>query len=690
MRIADPYPPSVETGHLDPAAQPPRIGAVLFDFAHTTFRPIDTGEWLRRAAEIAGQPLDENTITRLVGRLDEAWSLPEVTRAQVGRDVSVDAHRRAALTWIHAVPELTPLGGVLYEVLTATDSWLPYPDTGPVLAELARHHIPVGVVSDIAWDIREHFIAYGMHELVGTFALSYEHGLEKPDPRLFGHACAELGVDPRAALMVGDSPARDGGAIGAGLRAYILPAERRVGVRGLADVLGLLGLQAPPNTTVATTGVKTTGQDMAADANVGGGLGPPPPTPRSGPIPHQTPATHADVEPPGYGADPTETDMDDSDGHTTMEFTVGPMDDPQDDLGFGPGPGLGPGVGAGPGQAGHAPADALGYPPLGMPAHPGPPQQSDPLQVPTQQFAPQTHGMPHPGPPTHQRPGPAPYPEVPPQHLGPAGAMPRANVSGHHRVNGQSFPGGPTVMAATQAPHPNTGLGLGAGIAATATVPMATPGIPRPTQAPGAPVNGPASGPAGGQATSAAPAPQSATSQNLRMRHVESADHGAILTGIAAGWSGPTGFGAPDPWLLLPRMLLETTVSSSLVVTADEELRGYLIGVLPGQLGGDGYAHLLGVAPGPDATRIAKAMLDRFADIALAANLARVRLAVPPGDMALLGHCLAARFAIQPGTATVADTPVTLDYDGPGQHRVVLVRQLTVSAGGRGGRHRGG
>jgi FMN phosphatase YigB (HAD superfamily) len=598
MRIADPYPPSVETGHLDPAAQPPRIGAVLFDFAHTTFRPIDSGEWLRRAAEVAGQPLDENSITRLVAKLDEAWALPEVVRAQTGRDVSIDAHRRAALTWIHAVPELTPLGGVLYEVLMATDSWLPYPDTGPVLAELARHRVPVGVVSDIAWDIRAHFAAYGMQELVGAYALSYEHGLQKPDPRLFGYACAELGVDPRSTLMVGDSPARDGGAIGAGLRAYILPAERRVGVRGLADILGLLGLPGlNGGGDIAVTGVNTTARSTASGGHDVERGGPHGPNADTGPPPRRAHASHAQPEP---------------DGKTTMEFTIGPA--------------------GGPGQ--HEPSRDQGFPAPGQFPPTGGQQQA------------RANG------PSHH--AEVPRPERP--------ATPRHNST--HRFPNQSGPLSNPLTAQARASRP-----AAAGMAtATVTAPVHEAG----RVSDGAPVH-----------------TATADRLGLRLRQVEPGDHGAILAGIAAGWSGPAGFGEPDPWLLLPRMLLETAAASSLVVTANGEVWGYLVGLLPDGDGAEAYVHLLGVAPVPDASRIAQGLLDRFAELAVAAGLVRARLAVPPGDMALLGHCLAARFAIQPGTGTVAGTPVVVDYDGPGQHRVVLVRQLTASVGQRGGRHRG-
>ena len=107
--------------------------------------------------------------------------------------------------------------------------------------------IAVGVVSNIGWDLRPVFRAHGMDSLVDAYILSFEHGIQKPDARLFQAACDELGQDPHDVLMVGDSREADGGAAALGCEVFLvdhLPVEERPA--GLRPVLGLAGLGALP------------------------------------------------------------------------------------------------------------------------------------------------------------------------------------------------------------------------------------------------------------------------------------------------------------------------------------------------------------------------------------------------------------------------------------------------------------
>jgi putative hydrolase of the HAD superfamily len=97
------------------------------------------------------------------------------------------------------------------------------------------------VVSNIGWDLRPVFREHGLDPFVGTYVLSYEHGVQKPDPRLFATACAELGIAPGNTLMVGDDRTADGGAAALGCALYFvdhLPAaDRPDGLRPVLDLV---------------------------------------------------------------------------------------------------------------------------------------------------------------------------------------------------------------------------------------------------------------------------------------------------------------------------------------------------------------------------------------------------------------------------------------------------------------------
>jgi len=101
--------------------------------------------------------------------------------------------------------------------------------------------VPVGVVSNIGFDIRPICQALRVHDLISAYVLSYEVGRCKPDTAIFEYACASLRVPPEKVLMVGDTPA-DAAAVRAGCRAYLVPAGEPGASNGLGAVLSLLGL----------------------------------------------------------------------------------------------------------------------------------------------------------------------------------------------------------------------------------------------------------------------------------------------------------------------------------------------------------------------------------------------------------------------------------------------------------------
>ena len=84
-------------------------------------------------------------------------------------------------------------------------------------------------MSDIHYDIRDHFRRHDLDRFVDAYVLSFEHGIQKPDAEMFTRALDALDVTADRALMVGDTPSHDGAAADVGIPTFILPGPFRAG-----------------------------------------------------------------------------------------------------------------------------------------------------------------------------------------------------------------------------------------------------------------------------------------------------------------------------------------------------------------------------------------------------------------------------------------------------------------------------
>ncbi|MFI9170328.1 HAD family hydrolase [Streptomyces lincolnensis] len=230
------------------------MNAVLFDFSGTLFRIESTESWLRAVLAEAEVLLAEPEVLRAAQALERSGALPggapavrripdELAAVWEIRDESAELHRAAYTGLARQVPLPDPaLHDALYERHMTPAAWTPYPDAVEVLGALRERGIAVGVVSNIGWDPRPVFREHGLDAYVDTYVLSYEHGIQKPDPRLFATACAALGVEPNGTLMVGDDRRADGGAAALGCGVHFvdhLPvAQRPDGLRPVLDLVG--------------------------------------------------------------------------------------------------------------------------------------------------------------------------------------------------------------------------------------------------------------------------------------------------------------------------------------------------------------------------------------------------------------------------------------------------------------------
>ncbi|MEU9588894.1 HAD-IA family hydrolase [Streptomyces sp. NPDC048193] len=228
------------------------MAAVLFDFSGTLFRIESTEAWLRAVLDDRGVTLSGPESAEAARALRAAGALPggapplrvpeELAGVWEVRDESSELHRAAYTGLSRQVPLPDPgLHDALYDRHMTPSAWSPYPDAVEVLSALRERGIAVGVVSNIGWDLRPVFREHGLDRYVDTYVLSYEHGIRKPDPRLFATACEALGVEPGRTLMVGDDRRADGGAAALGCRVHFvdhLPVAERPGA--LRPVLELV------------------------------------------------------------------------------------------------------------------------------------------------------------------------------------------------------------------------------------------------------------------------------------------------------------------------------------------------------------------------------------------------------------------------------------------------------------------
>ncbi|WP_018682457.1 HAD family hydrolase [Actinokineospora enzanensis] len=202
------------------------IRGVLLDFSGTLFRlepgvesvdglhhmdgtPVGTDRYIELITSL--NTVGEKVPTGLPTGLHEHWHR---------RDLDLAAHRDAYLHLLadpaHRLAE--GMAARLYDVMLTPAAWRPYPDAEAALRLLRARGVPVAVVSNIPWDIRDTFAHRGLADLVDAYVLSYAEGLMKPAPELFALACARIDRAPGETLMIGDSAAIDGAAAQVGCR----------------------------------------------------------------------------------------------------------------------------------------------------------------------------------------------------------------------------------------------------------------------------------------------------------------------------------------------------------------------------------------------------------------------------------------------------------------------------------------
>ena len=212
------------------------LQAVLFDWRGILVADPSDEWWLALAFDRLGrsQPTTAELST-VAAAINAVWELPEFVVARRQIDCSAAQHAETSLAIFAAAGLDDELATALYQLDWRSDCHPYANDAKDTLETLAFNGIKVAVISDIHFDFRPEFEAQGLSEFVDAFVLSFEHGVQKPDPAIFRLALDALGVEPAEAFMVGDRASHDGGAVAVGIPTLLLPtlhdeSEQRLGL----------------------------------------------------------------------------------------------------------------------------------------------------------------------------------------------------------------------------------------------------------------------------------------------------------------------------------------------------------------------------------------------------------------------------------------------------------------------------
>ena len=228
------------------------IEVVFFDAGETILHPHPSFPEL--FAEVCGRHginVDAEEVSAVQQRL--APHLVELAEESGVREPSLSPESSLKF-WSHLYRRLLAEFGVhdesmvteMYAVFSSASSYRLYDDVLPTMDRLARSH-RLGLISNFEAWLEEMLVELEVGHLFEISVISGIEGMEKPDTRIYERALEVAGVEPGAAVHVGDSPAMDvEPAASVGIRTILLdrwnryPGAEVPRVASLSEVPALL------------------------------------------------------------------------------------------------------------------------------------------------------------------------------------------------------------------------------------------------------------------------------------------------------------------------------------------------------------------------------------------------------------------------------------------------------------------
>jgi len=163
--------------------------------------------------------------------------------------------------------------------------------------------------------------------------------------------------------------------------------------------------------------------------------------------------------------------------------------------------------------------------------------------------------------------------------------------------------------------------------------------------------------------------PDAATRQ-IRLRNITPEDYALVIRVVDDWWGGRT------MNAMLPKLFFVHFRDTSFVAEVNGDLVGFLIGFLSPALTDEAYIHFVGVHPDYRKLGVGRTLYERFFDLASKAGRHRVRCVTSPvNDMSIAFH-RSLGFQLAERTDDSSQVSIYQNYDGPGEDRVLLTKEL--------------
>ena len=204
---------------------------MIFDWGGTLtpFHTIDLLDLWRVAARVlaAGEPERVEEIATALAAAERRWWDHVVATGRSGTtaDVLAAASRDTGLDLDAALHDAA--------VEAHLDAWTPHtitdPEAAPLLEALRERGIRTGLLSNTHWPRAWHerwLERDGLLDLIDVRVYTSDLEHTKPHPEAFQAVLGALGIEPAAAVFVGDRPVDDiSGAKALGMRAVLIPGS---------------------------------------------------------------------------------------------------------------------------------------------------------------------------------------------------------------------------------------------------------------------------------------------------------------------------------------------------------------------------------------------------------------------------------------------------------------------------------